>query len=38
MIITIEPGIYLENQFGFRHENTIHLSESGPIELTQYPN
>jgi len=23
MIITIEPGIYLEGKFGYRHENTI---------------
>lgn len=23
MVITIEPGIYLENKFGFRHEETV---------------
>ena len=23
MVITIEPGIYLKNKFGYRHENTI---------------
>lgn len=26
MAITIEPGIYLEGKFGYRHENTIILS------------
>lgn len=25
MVITVEPGIYLENLFGFRYENTISL-------------
>jgi len=27
MVITIEPGIYLENRFGIRFENTLVLSE-----------
>ena len=35
MIITIEPGIYLEGKFGYRHENTILVAESGCEELTK---
>lgn len=34
MIITLEPGIYLPNQFGYRHEDTIALSNKGIINLT----
>ncbi|HEX7017886.1 MAG TPA: aminopeptidase P family protein [Patescibacteria group bacterium] len=34
MIITIEPGIYLEGQFGFRYENTVLVTEDGAKELT----
>jgi len=35
MVITIEPGIYLSNQFGYRHENTVYLSDDKIIELTK---
>jgi len=35
MIITIEPGIYLENNFGYRHENTILITKTKFIELTK---
>jgi Xaa-Pro dipeptidase len=31
---TIEPGIYLPNQFGYRHENTFINTQSGLINLT----
>ncbi len=34
MVITIEPGIYLEGQFGYRYENTVLLAASGVEELT----
>jgi Xaa-Pro aminopeptidase len=34
MIITIEPGIYLEGEFGYRHENTVLLTKTGAVELT----
>ncbi len=34
MTITIEPGIYLENEFGYRYENTVLVTEDGAIELT----
>ncbi|PIR59270.1 MAG: hypothetical protein COU69_00710 [Candidatus Pacebacteria bacterium CG10_big_fil_rev_8_21_14_0_10_56_10] len=35
MVVTIEPGIYLEGKFGIRHENTVALTENGPQELTE---
>jgi Xaa-Pro aminopeptidase len=34
MVITIEPGIYLPNQFGYRFENTILIQQAGATELT----
>jgi len=34
MAITIEPGIYLPDLFGYRHENTVLLTPTGPLELT----
>lgn len=34
MTITIEPGIYLENEFGYRYENTVLVTEDGAVELT----
>lgn len=33
MMITIEPGVYLPGQFGYRHENTILVGEADPIPL-----
>lgn len=36
MALTIEPGIYLEGQFGYRHENTIILTNSKPIVTTPH--
>jgi Xaa-Pro aminopeptidase len=33
MVITIEPGIYLPNQFGFRFENTILVTATASLEL-----
>ncbi|NCN45186.1 MAG: hypothetical protein COU63_03970 [Candidatus Pacebacteria bacterium CG10_big_fil_rev_8_21_14_0_10_36_11] len=32
---TIEPGIYLKNEFGYRHENTVHLTENSFTVLTK---
>ncbi|MDN3508095.1 MAG: Xaa-Pro peptidase family protein [Simkaniaceae bacterium] len=29
MVLAIEPGIYLENDFGIRHENTIVVTDNG---------
>lgn len=34
MVLTIEPGIYLDNKFGYRYENTILVTKSGAEELT----
>jgi Xaa-Pro dipeptidase len=34
MVITIEPGIYLESKFGFRYENTILISQNSAQKLT----
>jgi Xaa-Pro dipeptidase len=31
MILTVEPGIYLENEFGVRIEDTIHVDNKGKI-------
>lgn len=35
MVITIEPGIYLDGQFGYRYENTVLITKSGASELTK---
>lgn len=34
IIITIEPGIYILGEFGYRYENTVLITESGAEELT----
>lgn len=36
-IITSEPGIYLEGQFGVRIEDMIHVTKKGPVNLAKYP-
>jgi Xaa-Pro aminopeptidase len=35
MIITIEPGIYLPEKFGYRHENSVLITENGAQILTE---
>ncbi len=35
MTITIEPGIYLEGNFGYRYENTVLFTETGCEILTK---
>jgi Xaa-Pro aminopeptidase len=35
MVVTIEPGIYLENKFGYRYENTVLVKKKNALELTQ---
>lgn len=35
MVITIEPGIYLEDEFGYRYENTVLVAPPGLKELTK---
>ncbi len=34
MVITIEPGIYLVDKFGYRFENTVLITDAGPIITT----
>lgn len=36
-VITIEPGVYFENEFGMRIEDTIHVTKNGYEVLTKYP-
>lgn len=34
MVITVEPGIYVTNKYGYRYEHTVLLTKSGYQELT----
>lgn len=36
-VITIEPGIYIPEEFGVRIEDMIYLSDEGKINLTAFP-
>jgi len=36
-VITIEPGVYLENEFGIRVEDTLVVEKSGARVLTSFP-
>jgi Xaa-Pro aminopeptidase len=37
MIMTIEPGIYLPNNFGVRIEDMLLVTETGNQNLTHFP-
>ncbi|MBD3196334.1 MAG: M24 family metallopeptidase [Candidatus Lokiarchaeota archaeon] len=37
MVISIEPGIYIPNLGGFRHSDTVLITEEGNISLTKAP-
>jgi Xaa-Pro aminopeptidase len=37
MVFTVEPGVYLPELGGFRHSDTVCITESGRRSMTQYP-
>lgn len=37
MVLTVEPGLYHEDLGGFRHSDTVVVTEEGMEELTYYP-
>ncbi|MBS3786917.1 aminopeptidase P family protein [Candidatus Bipolaricaulota bacterium] len=37
MVVTVEPGIYVPNFAGFRHSDTVLVTEEGAELLTYYP-
>jgi Xaa-Pro aminopeptidase len=37
MVFTIEPGVYSPEVGGFRHSDTVHVTEDGIEILTDYP-
>ena len=36
-VFTIEPGLYKENVFGVRLENTVYLKDNKKISLSHFP-
>ncbi len=38
MVFTVEPGLYLAELGGFRHSDTVLVTDSGSRVLTPYPN
>jgi len=37
MVISIEPGIYIQGGGGFRHSDTVLITDNGCVSLTEYP-
>ena len=37
MVLTVEPGIYIPGFAGFRHSDTVLVTENGNELLTPYP-
>ena len=37
MVLTVEPGIYIENKFGVRIEDMIVITDDGNIDITKSP-
>jgi Xaa-Pro aminopeptidase len=37
MVLTVEPGIYLPGVAGFRHSDTVLVTDTGHELLTTYP-
>lgn len=37
MVITIEPGVYIDGEFGMRIEDTVHITDNGIEILTKTP-
>jgi len=37
MVLTVEPGLYAEDMGGFRHSDTVLITEAGMDVLTYYP-
>jgi len=37
MIVSVEPGIYRAGEGGYRHSDTVLITENGPVSLTNAP-
>jgi Xaa-Pro dipeptidase len=37
MVFTVEPGLYVQDLGGFRHSDTVLITEDGVQMITYYP-